>query len=356
MPSFPSLPTDFPLNSGSLKKDVIPALVGAGICLFFQRSGLLTFFFLVPLGFLSLKFGRRAALIALGFTVLGNILFALGRIASVPGTEIIWDLVYFAAIASIFTWIMTPLPNINMSGRLSGGMRFILGSCLGALIFTGIFFRVIASPDFSGYMMSLLNTLVSAYRSSGSNVVEIALLDSLTPDVVLDLMRSVMLRGGSLISSVLLFFVCRQMSFALARIFLRNRRAGEERPVPLMLFHVREALIWVLSGSLLLVVLTRALKFEIPEIILWNILILCGILYFAQGLGILQFFTARPWFSPFLRLFLNVLFIVLIFSPGINVILLAGVILLGIAENWAPFRVSGSNGPPSTPEAGDKDV
>jgi len=65
-----------------------------------------------------------------------------------------------------------------------------------------------------------------------------------------------------------------------------------------------------------------------------------------------QFFLSRPSMLPFLRLFLIVLFIVLIFSPVVNVILLVGIVLLGIAENWAPFRASKPNGPSSTPEAG----
>ena len=94
-------------------------------------------------------------------------------------------------------------------------------------------------------------------------------------------------------------------------------------------------------------------KLEIPEIILWNILILCAILYLAQGLGILQFFLARPTVSPSFKLLLSVLFIFLFFSPVINVVLLGGVVLLGIAENWVPFRAPKQNGPPSTPEAGD---
>jgi hypothetical protein len=49
------------------------------------------------------------------------------------------------------------------------------------------------------------------------------------------------------------------------------------------------------------------------------------------------------------RLFFNVLIILLIFSPGINAFVLVGMILLGIAENWVPLRTPKPNGPPSTP-------
>jgi hypothetical protein len=85
------------------------------------------------------------------------------------------------------------------------------------------------------------------------------------------------------------------------------------------------------------------------EIAGWNILTLCVILYLAQGGGIVVFFLAR--LPPGMRFALNVGIFVLILSPGVNVVLLGLLILLGIAENWAPFRASKLNGPPPTPGA-----
>jgi len=341
------------LYSETVKRNIIPALIGAGICLFFQRSGIFTLFFLAPLGFLAYRYNFRTAWLALLFAVLGNMLLAMGLAAgrAIPLTETMWDLLYFAVMATVFTWITAPPPGFSV--KVSGSMRLMFGSCIAALLFTGIIFRAAASPGFSGYITSMINTIISFYRTSGSDVVQNALLESLTADVVLNFIKSVMLRGGSLVSCVLLFFICRQISFALARLTLRGREPSSNRTNSLAFFHVYPVFIWILSVSLLLVVLTRMAKLDIPEIILWNILIFCAIMYLAQGLGILQFFLARPSMPLFLRLILVVLFFILLFSPGINAVLLGGVVLLGIAENWAPFRAPKTNGPPSTPEAGD---
>ena len=242
----------------------------------------------------------------------------------------------------------------------------MIGSCLASLFLMGVFFRSMSSPGFSAYVQSLMNQFVSLQRSAGADVVRNALLEEVTAEMVLDLVKAVMLRGGSLVTCVLIFFICFQISLVLARLFLaiklsRDPAAGQETGSPtsspgagsFTAFHVYPPLIWVLSLSLLLVVLTRMIKLEIPEIILWNVLILCGILYLAQGMGILRFLLARPSMPPFLRFLLGVLFVAFIFSPVINVVLLAGVVLLGIAENWVPFRAPKSNGPSSTPEAGD---
>jgi uncharacterized protein YybS (DUF2232 family) len=160
----------------------------------------------------------------------------------------------------------------------------------------------------------------------------------------------------------LLFFVCCQLSLILARLFFRItgknfhgtifREAKLKAINSLAAFHVNPAVIWVFSSSLLLVVITRKIKFEIPEIILWNILVICSILYLAQGLGIMQFFLARPSMSPFLRLFIIIAFVFVLFSPVLNAFLLGALALLGIAENWLPLRAAKQSGPPSTPEAG----
>ena len=338
------------------RKTIIPVLVGAGLCLFFPRSGILSFFFLVPLAVLSFRYGYRSAWSALLLAVMGNTLLAFGTmlVQGNPLKRIAWDLLYFTIMASIFTWITSPLPLFSL--KMSGGARFIAGSCTGALLYTGIFFRLLASPGFSENLDSLLSIMVSSNISSGSNVVEAALLESINTEDVLNAIKAIMLRGGSLVSCVLQFFVCRQIGLALARFSLRKTSSPEihsRGTRSLVLFHANPVVIWVLSVSLLLVVLASMMKLEIAEIILWNILILCGILYLAQGLGILQVFLARPAVPPFLRFLLSVLFIALIFSPVINVVLLGGVVLLGIAENWVPFRAPKPNGPPSTPEAKD---
>jgi hypothetical protein len=74
-------------------------------------------------------------------------------------------------------------------------------------------------------------------------------------------------------------------------------------------------------------------------------------MYLAQGGGIVRHFLTRRLVSPGLRLLLNVAIILVVLSPGINVALLGGLILLGIAEHWAPLRALKQEGPPSTPAA-----
>jgi hypothetical protein len=145
-------------------------------------------------------------------------------------------------------------------------------------------------------------------------------------------------------SCVALFAASRQLSRVVAAFIRRKRPEGS-----LASFHVRPECIWALSLSLLAVVLGLNFGIAPLEIAGWNILVLCAILYLAQGGGIAVFFLAR--LPAGLRFVLNLGILVLLLSPGINAAFMGILILLGVAENWAPFRASKSSGPPPTPEA-----
>jgi len=344
------------------KRDFPPAIIGAGISLVMFKTGFLSLFFLVPLGFVAYRCHYRVAWLAFFLAFAGNavisIAYAAGKAIPLEGAGL--DVLYYSVITFIFISIIAaPEP---LQAKTSWPVRLVAGSCIGSLLFNLILFRSIDSQAFLEYVSYFLNSLISAYQSTQIDVVQSALLESLTPELVMETIMAFMVRGGSLISCVLLFFVCCQLSQILARLSFRlfgkniQNEAPEDAKLngvsPLALFHVNPMVIWFFSSSLFLVVVTRAVKFEVPEIVLWNVLIICSILYLAQGLGILQFFLMRPSFSPFLKILLVIAFVFLLFSPFINAFLLGALALLGIAENWLPLRVSNQSGTSSTPKAG----
>ena len=328
------------------RKTLAPAIIGAGICLVLHRAGILSLFYLVPLGFLTFRFGSKTAWTALFFAVLANLLLSM-LILGVQGLPIwhgITDLVFFTVMAVIFIWILSPPPSLLFN--LGGSLRMILGSSMGALFFVFLYLRLMTSQAFLDQITSITGVLISLQSSGGADVVENALIESINIEFIIETMKSIMLRGGALITCILIFFGSRQAGLVIARL---SRR---ERGTPVFIrFRVLPVFIWVLSVSLLLLVLTKVAGLETPEIILWNVLILCVMMYLAQGFGILQFLLARPSISPFFRLLLLAGFFILLFSPVLNTILFAGIVLLGIAENWVPFRIPKTNGSPSTPEA-----
>ena len=334
-----------------LKGKAIPAFIGAGLSLFFIKSGVLFLFFLVPFGVLAYRYDKTITWMSLFLAILGNAVVILTEAAlkAVPLSSSVWDFLYFVIMATIFVWILHPprgfLPN------LPGVARLVIGSSVGAMLISFLLFRMMASPGFLEFLDSWIAMFANVNRT---DTVRFAILEALTPEGFLEIMKNVVLRGGSLVTCVFIFFICRQFGMILANLSILNKAGGnaERKLNSMSSFHVVPELIWVFSLALALVVLTTVLKLKIPEIILWNVLILCVMLYLAQGLGILQFFLARPSTPGFLKFFLIVLLVVLMFSPVVNAIIFGGIFLLGIIENWVPFRAPKQNGPPSTPEAG----
>jgi hypothetical protein len=143
---------------------------------------------------------------------------------------------------------------------------------------------------------------------------------------------------------MLLFVFSRQSALALTILTRHKRPEGG-----LTGFHAPPALIWTLSGALLGGLLGRIAGIGPLEILAWNILVITVMLYLAQGGGILFFFLTKLRLPPGMRFLFNALLCIIIFSPGINVILLGALVLLGIAENWLPFRALKINGSSSTP-------
>jgi hypothetical protein len=327
---------------------LLPGLICGVVAIVLLRTGILSFFFLIPLGLAAAAYNiQTACLSAAGLILLGSILpAALEMSAGVSLAAAALETLYVSVTVLAFLWIMAP----PFRGSGFPGMRtlyrFVAGSAAAALVLVlmiGVFQN---DKGFSAFITAQAEMLSSLYISqAGSDEVRRSMLERyVTPQRVAGLMREILLKGGGLASSMLLFFISRQIAFFFAGIGRRRRRVSGIAD-----FHAPAGLIWVLSFALLGVLLFRIIKLVPLEYAAWNILILCGIIYFAQGGGIAAYTLSRRAMPSLLRLFLNIVIILAIFSPGINVFVLGGLILLGIAENWLPLRAAKENGSSSTP-------
>jgi hypothetical protein len=326
------------------KGTVLPAVLGVIVCLGLFRSGFLAFLFLTPLGILGYCYSPKTAWFSAAAAAAANAVFALVMTGLSGGKtwDTGWDLLYFTVMAAAFIWITVPPRGEKPPVPLE--YRFAAGAVAGSLSFIPLFLAVQRNQDLYQLFRSQAEGVLSLYAAS-SDVVERSLLEQyLSPEFILKTLGFVALRGGAVASCMLFLFLSRQIALTIAW-FVRHVRTGES----LLGFHADGRLIWVLSGSLLGVLLGLVLKLSVLEIAAWNILTLCGILYLAQGGGIVLFFLARLAAPPLFRLGLQVLFFVLLFSPGINLFFLGALALLGIAENWLPLRAPQSDGSSSTP-------
>jgi hypothetical protein len=327
-----------------------PALAAGLASAVLVRLGMLAVFFLVPLAFTASGFNGKTAWTAALAAALGNLLCSLGLsvYGVLDGGAALGDLLFISLIMAIFTGLVAPPA---LAGRrlkaVPGAYRLLGGAVLGVLAFLLMLNLSPDRGDFYASFRSQAERLSSALAASlGTDAVRRNLVEEyLSAEAIVKAFTLLTLRGGALASVALIFFMSSRFGRALARIFLRR----EEGPPPP--FHALPVLIWVFSGTLVGILLSRLGQLEFLEIVLWNILILCSMLYLAQGWEIMAFFLARAPVPPFLRIVVKVALILFFLRPGFNVVIPGLLVLLGIAENWVPFRAYQSKGPPPTPGA-----
>ena len=317
---------------------LVPALICAVACIVLMRTGFLAFFFLVPLGFCSAAFGPVAAWCGFVIAALGNALVSAGfslqsGVGLIPAA---WGAAYFAVLALGFTWMMAGNPRQSVP-RIRTMFRFFAAVAAAALTFLVMALALGREEGFTALLHSYVEGITSLYLAApGIDAAQQTFLErALTPDRVIEALSSIALRGGMLASLSFLLFFSRQVSLLLARLLRRQR----ETTADLIGFHAPRRAIWALTLCLLAIVAFRATSFEIGEIAAWNVLIVCAIMYLAQGGGIVLFTLARRSMPPFVRLGGGIVLIFLALNPGLYMVALGSLVLLGIAENWLPLRV-----------------
>jgi uncharacterized membrane protein len=323
---------------------LIAALVCAALSVVLMRFGFFSFFFLAPLGIGAAVYGPIAAWLGFVCAATGNaawsIGFSLRHGTGLPTAGM--DILFFSVLSLGFTWIMAGNPTLSIIPPIRTLFRFIAAAIAAALVFLGMAFTMSRDEGFSTMIRSQIQTLASSYiASSGADAAQQAFLERLlTPDRIIETFTMIILRGGALVSAFFLFFINRQAAFAFARLFRRQGRRQRMNTVnDLIGFYAPRKTIWVLSLCLPVILLCRVTSLETVEIAAWNLLAICIIMFLAQGGGIVLFnFTSR-FRSVIMRLLCSVLLICVIFSPGINMLALVFLILLGIAESWLSLRV-----------------
>ncbi|MDR2718720.1 MAG: hypothetical protein LBB89_11760 [Treponema sp.] len=330
------------------KTTLVPVLVCGALSVVLMRVGFFSFFFLVPLGVCAVVYGHVAAWLGFVCAALGNAVWSLGfslrHGMGLAGAGM--NMLYFSIISLGFIWIMAGSPAPSIIPPVRTFVRFIAASIAGALVFLGMVFSLSGDEGFYALIHSQIEAFFSSHiAASGVDAARQAFLERLlTPDKIIEAFIMIILRGGALVSAFFLLFINRQAAFAFARLFLRQGIKGINTGNDLIGFYAPRKAIWVLSLCLPVILLCRAIALETVEIAAWNLLVICVIMFLAQGGGIVLFNFTRRFRSVIIRLFCSLLLIGVVFSPGLNALAVVVLILLGIAESWLPLRVKKQEG------------
>jgi hypothetical protein len=294
-------------KEGICKRDLITILVCTGISIILLNTGFLFPVFLAPIGYAVIVTGSFWFTFCVAAA--SNIISSLILSNSGANSTILLGFFYFTTLLLCYVWIIG-------GNNTRTAYRFILSSAAGAVVF-----------------LIVLNRLESVFTITFNQFVEDLPLNINSSDF-LETVNNILLRGGALVSMCFLFFVNRQITHSAVWIIKKQRNHR-----PLSEFFAPPNTIWILTGALVTIILTRLFNIELFEIIAWNVFTICAIIFLAQGAGILLFLISRC--SATLRLIIFTVIIFLLFSP-LSAIAVIAVLLLGIVENWVSFRVGKS--------------
>lgn len=316
------------------------AIVGAGLSLFLMGSGLLSPFYLLPFGVVAYRFSPKVSWISWGVASLLHLALGIkgGFPLSIGSTAFYWELLYFGILSVSFVVMVLP----GMSVRTL--YRFLGGALISSVVFLGLL-QVSSGKGEQSLIQQVVQEVLRLYEETATIDGEASLGESLVEkkEEIATFIWYLLLYGGALVGHLILVSV----NYFLARFF--DRSSSPKGAVFIGRFTVPPGFIWLLSLSLLLLVLGAFFNVSILQIVGGNGIVVGGFVYLVQGMGILVYLSSHPAFPGFLRTLGTVLFLVALFIPGINVIPLGICIILGIAETWVPLRVPYTTGSSSTP-------
>ena len=157
------------------------------------------------------------------------------------------------------------------------------------------------------------------------------LFAELSPDAMVETTRNLFFRFF-----LAAYLLMQGLALLISRA-LRGRLFGEER-FRFKDFYLPEWLIWLFIGAVAGVAFDFLMDLGAIAYPFWNIGAIMLIVYGVQGLGIIGYqMEKRPKLKR-ARFSLVVLYIILLFTPVVNVLALFSVPLLGVSEMWIRYR------------------
>ncbi|NLJ10574.1 MAG: hypothetical protein GX438_09585 [Treponema sp.] len=317
-------------------------IFAAVVMVILVRSGLLTPLFLIPLGLLGQRGTRKEVIFTALLMIFINMAFSFFAVRSDPAAMKLFlaDTLYVSALTLLFMLLLVPGVFDSFLPFLRGTYRVLLAAFIGMLFLLPIILFAMNDQGVYALFKEQADMVANMLKenAAGDAVQQSIIENSIDADTLFAIMKAVALRGGLFISHVIFFGV----SAALSRQSIQHRWS-------LKAFHVDFGWIWVLSLMLLAILGGFVFSIEPLEILGWNGALTAILLYFLQGMGIISHYIDHPRLSRGNRFVLRTMLLVLLLSPGINAVVLAGLCLLGIAENWVSLRKPHLTGPSSTP-------
>ena len=308
---------------------IFAALTAASILIF--QISVVFFLFAVPLFIIQQRYGVQYLFMAGFFVALVIVLQTVIRGSGIEGRS----LRQFLIIAEL------AYPLAIIGGVM--GISYYRMRTLYLLIAATVGFAILSIPLIYYYsgneeIVTLLkdqiiyvSDIFSKGAASSDSFESAVLLKELQPDRIIESTSKLVFRNY-----LLAYFIMLTGSWYFADAV--SRRWQKKPRFQLIDFIVPETMIWPLIISLIGVLMDVFMGIGWIGHLMWNSTFIMVIIYGLHGIGLVKYLLDRYKVPGSSRRFIAIISIAVLLLPGINLVILIGVPVLGVSELWIRYR------------------
>ncbi len=314
-------------------KDIGAAVLISAI---FSQFGMLIFFMTLPLYVLSARRNSRVVMTAALSVLVINLLIDVWNMRAVTDTGLKWAVIVLDMMIPVLLtlglfFVINIFPGMTGKRKL---YKLFAATVFSIVISLPVFFLLKNNELFISAIEEQFTAMGSMFFNSENRNFETELMQTyFDGETFLEYLKGFYLRSIVFIYFALLAGLTRMGDVLLARFSRRKLLNIRDFKLP-------EFLLWpfLISVALLAVEVFELFSFSYFSPVIWNVGFILLLLYGLQGLAIMRSLYVRIRIPPGLQLMTEFIFILLLFMPGVNYIVIIGIPLLGVSETWINLR------------------
>jgi hypothetical protein len=323
------------MKTGAIPREWIELGIFTGSAFLLYQVGALFFLMSVPLFILGFRRGERTVSYALVLLVCMVLLQVFFRTRGIEDEvlrrfffmlEIVYPLAILAGTAIVF-W---------GKGRLL--YRLLMATAAVLIISLPVAGIYSGSQEVMGFLKEQTQLILEAVRASVGNTVPTEgemMLTTLDADTVYELISQLFVKNF-----IFSYFLVISAGWLIADKFY-SRMEGK-KSFSLLGFHAPEILLWPVLGAWTGILLDVIAGIPFVGFLFWNygMILLC--IFALQGVAILKFLFGQYGVSRIIQMLVVFSAAIVLMTPYINLVLIAGIPLLGLSEIWIRYRAVNS--------------
>ena len=298
------------------------------------------FLFLIPLQILYARRGSTELVRGAGIVFLLTTLTAVKRLTGLEDDSLRRILLVLEVALPFSLLAGIALPAINWSFYPDGRRLIKLGGVTAVVGIASIpvMLMVSRNDDLSRFFVEQIETFRTALEanSGGDPTLMFAFGEILSePERLATIAAEILLRNY-----LFSFFILVGGSIWIGD-FAASRTTGDIEYPRIRTFRVPERTLWLVLLSWGIVLVDSVSNSGVGAIryAAWNAGMTSLLMYGIQGIGVIRHVLVKRRVSRFIRISLGILFVLMLFWPGANLLVLIGIPGIGISETWVRYRV-----------------